>query len=243
LQLERFIPPSFDTVQTGAKAKPFTPKSFGKEKKEEPPPPPPPPTFSEAELKAAEADGYRKGFVEGELEGKKIAESELARLDHTIEAALGPLAEQLLSLFKAYNQFAREQTMATTQLAMALAQKIAGDALAKDSLPLIEPLARDCIARILGEASIVVTVQEPIAARLEEKLGRYFEHSKEPGNIVIHGDASMHPADCTIAWPQGQARITHSERLKDLQRMVDEIAAGNMHQYTDITPTNQGDAP
>lgn len=243
MQLERFIPPSFDTVQPGAKTTPFSPKAFGANKKEAPAAPPPPPSFSEADLKAAEAAGYRKGYVAGELEGKKIAEGELAQLDRNIETTLAPIAEELLSVFRAYNSFVREQAAATPALAMALAKKIAGDALAKDSLPLIEPLARDCVTRILGEASIVVTVHESIATRLEEKLGRYFEHSKEPGNIVIHGDTNVQPTDCTIVWAHGQARMSQDERLQDLQRMVDEIAVNQAHQHVDITPTNQGDMP
>ncbi len=239
MQLERFVPPSFDAVQPGAKAKPFALKSFGPEKKIEPPAPPPPPTFSEAELKAAEAAGYRKGYVEGELEGKKLAESELAKLDRQIESGLTPLAEQMKTLFSAYNSFTREQAAMAPQLAWTLAQKIAGDALAQDSLALVEPLVKECITRILGEPLITVTVHESIAPRLEEKLKRYFEHSSEPGDITIHGDANMQPADCIVTWAHGNAKLTQAERLKDISRIVDEITAHQTHQHQDLS-INQG---
>jgi hypothetical protein len=47
-------------------------------------PPPPPPTFNEEQLKAAERESYKKGFLEGTQEGRKLQDSEQAANDRKL---------------------------------------------------------------------------------------------------------------------------------------------------------------
>ncbi len=239
---QRFIPPAFDTVVPGAAAKPFTPKQFGTPKVDAPPPPPPPPTFSEAEMKTAEAAGYRKGYLEGEAQGKAIANTELAALDERLEALLAPLAAQMSTLFCAYNATVSEALATTPVLALTVAKKLAGEALKHDSLPFIEPLVTACVERVLGAPSIIITVHDTLAPRLEERLQQHFSNSQEPGDVVIHGDAGLASTDAIVAWGHGQASISQADRIAQLERVVEDIAAHRQHAYTPLSPPNQGDA-
>src|SRR5690348_4535955 len=98
MSVQRF---SFREFDEAATAKVVGSKIFlptGRLREEAPPSPPPPPTFSEEDLKAAEREAYKKGFLEGTEDGKKQAESEQAGVDReltkivdTFVGHIGPL--------------------------------------------------------------------------------------------------------------------------------------------------------
>src|SRR5262245_59546154 len=54
--------------------------------------PPPPPTFTEADLKQSEQEGYRRGFLEGEKEGRNQADAEQTVRTEQLTAAADQLS-------------------------------------------------------------------------------------------------------------------------------------------------------
>ena len=241
MQLERYIPRSLDGEEETAR-RPFLGRQFGA-RPAAPPPEPPPPSFTEAELKAAEADAYRKGFVAGEQEGKAIAEAELAQVDRQIAGLMQPLADALVRQREHYNVCLREVAALMPNLAFALARKIAGDALQADALPLVSPIAERCIATMLGAPKIVVTVDEKIVERFEARLHQQFASREAPGEVIIHGEAFADPAMCRIEWSEGAAHIATADRLAQLDRLVQEMAAlGRLH-YQPLSGEASPEAP
>lgn len=236
MQLERYIPPLVGSAMPGkAGGTAFHLQSFGKEPEEEAPLPPPPPSFSEAEMKQAEQDGYRKGFGEGEKEGKLIAQSAQAQADRAICDVLEPLTGNIQKLFDDYNAFVSTQKAALPPVALAIARKVAGKSLEGDPLPVIEQAVTACLDQLLGEPSITITVHESIATALETRIGEYFAGSQDPGEINIEGDADIAPTDCRIEWKKGGMARDTARLWQEMETIIQGIVAGALHEHHDIT--------
>lgn len=201
-----YVPPSLVPEAPGAKAEP-----------------PPPPTFTEAELKNAEQEGYRKGFLEGTKEGQLQTQSEHAEIERLLTGAVEQLYAQVQGVITEYNRFVEMQKEELPRVALAIARKVAGVALDTNPLPLIESLVIACVERMLGEPHLTVTVNDRLSDMLETRLIAHFEHSSEPGEISIQGDANFAPGDCRIEWAGGKAEHNTEQLWQQMQAIIQEM--------------------
>lgn len=237
----QFEPFQFQTSHAGVilpekRSRAFIPQTYGKNVVEEfvPPPPPPPPTFSEAELKAAEQDGYRKGFLEGEKQGKLFAESEIAMIEKNTHALLQPLAEQILSMFAHYNQFIMLQKKNLPKLALAIAQKASKETMSHQAILHVESTTIACIERMLGEPELHVYVHPELSDALEDKLARHFANSHENGDVLIHKDEKMLLGACRIEWKNGGLEYTPETFWNNMHTLIESVAAAELQTHEEI---------
>ena len=189
----------------------------------EQPAPPPPQAITESDLKRAEQEGYRRGFLEGEKEGKMQVEGDQARVAAQLEASVARLSAQMQEVLSAQRGELAQVQKFLPRLALAIARKVAGKALDVNPLPLIEEVVLQCIERILGTPQIIVTVNAALAEPLEEKLAAHFAHNQEPGEITIRGDERVGIADCRIAWGEGQAVRSTEALWGEIERLVNDM--------------------
>src|SRR5262245_54097413 len=231
VRLEKLVLKSFESavVGEGVERHRFVLPTFGADEKkpEAAPPPPPAPTFSESQLKAGEQEGYRRGFLEGTKEGKQQAESEQAGVDRDLTEAVKQVAEQIQQLLTEYNGFARERQAEVPALALAIARKVAGQALDINPLPLIESLAIQCLERLLGEPQILVTVNDRLAPAMENRLITHFAGNSDPGEISIMGDAAMQPTDLRVEWAFGKAERNTEEVWRQVEQLIGQMVANH----------------
>ena len=204
--------------------KPYTPPSLLPEDAPKPvEAPPPPPTFTEAQMKQAEQEGYRKGFLEGTKEGQMQAQSEQAEVDRKLTEAVAALAKKVEGAIAQGNAFRGEAQEVLPQLAHAVARKVAGCALDVNPLPLVESVIKACLERILGEPHIIITVNDKLSAEMEKRLSAQFSASNDPGEISIEGNAEMAPTDCRIEWDNGKAERNTEEMWKEVAQAIGDM--------------------
>lgn len=189
-------------------------------------PPLPPPTFNQEQLKAAERESHQKGFLEGIEEGKKQQDSEQAATDRKLAAVLENLARFTAPLFADYRATAVAMRQEMPKAALAIARKVAGPALKENATAVAEDAAMKCIAVILGEPKITVTVHPALAEALKAKVAQL----KSESDITVASDESLPPEDCRVEWKHGAFQRTTEKLWQDLAAVVDNLAASAKHE-------------
>jgi len=146
----------------------------------------------EAALAHAEADGFRKGMnaAEAKIEGR--ATSALERIAQAIAA----MAQGLAGLE------ARLEAE-SVEVAVAVAQKLAPELIAKEPLAEITALASSCFNQLIAAPHIVVRVAEQIYEIAQPRLEQVAHLNGFQGRLVMLAEPGMAPGDCRIEWADG----------------------------------------
>ena len=197
----------------------------GGRRKEEAPPPPPAPTFSEDQLKAAERESYKKGFLEGTEEGRKQAESEQAQTDLALLAAAENFVQTISPLFEDYRKMALQLRQDLPQVALTIARKVAGSALEQNAQAAVEDIALACVQTMIGEPKLAITVHPSLAETLERKLKALSERLHNAAHIVVSKDGAMAPSDCRVEWKYGAMERHTGALWEHIERAVANMRA------------------
>ena len=146
----------------------------------------------EVALARAEADGFRKGMntAEAKIEGR--ATSALER----IAQAIAVMAQGLAALE------ARLEAE-SVEVAVAVAQKLAPELIAKEPLAEIMALASSCFHQLITAPHIVVRVAEQIYEIAKPRLEEIAHLHGFQGRLVMLAEPGMAPGDCRIEWADG----------------------------------------
>jgi flagellar assembly protein FliH len=219
-------------------------------KQEEPPPPPPPPTFSEAEMEAAEREGYKKGFLAGEQEGRKQMESIQAGINERLVGMMGSFVSSVSPIFEHYRETLLQLQADMPRAALAIARKVAGDAIDRNAATIISDVAMRSCAQLVHEPELTIVAHESLADTLERQLQELASRLPAATQIVIVRDPAMPISDCRIEWRNGSlARITEElwQNLETAISNIQLIGARDAHARMDVlqahvqsgaTPTN-----
>ena len=146
----------------------------------------------EAALARAEADGFRKGMnaAEAKIEGR--ATSALERIAQAIAAMTQGLAALEARL-----------EAESVEVAVAVAQKLAPELIAKEPLAEITALASSCFHQLIAAPHIVVRVAEQIYEIAQPRLEQIAHLHGFQGRLVMLAEPGMAPGDCRIEWADG----------------------------------------
>jgi len=224
--------------------KPFLPT--GRKKEEAAPPPPPPPSFSEDQMKAAERDGYQKGFLDGVIEGKNQAANEQTAIDTTLTELVEKFASHYAPLFNLYRDMLKVQAAQLPKIAHTIAKKVAGDALEKNSYAFIEEICLRCVNAMMHEPKLVITVHESMKTTLETKIGMAARALQMGSEITVVGDANITPANCRVEWKNG-AMVRDTDSLwQQVEQVVANMVTSSENEaqaLANAVETSQGLAP
>jgi len=187
--------------------------------------PPPPPTFSEEELKAAERESYKKGFLEGTQEGRKQAESEQAAVEKQLSETAEKFTQFLSPLLADYRARALEIKEQMPKVALAIARKVAGHALGENAPAAVEEVALRCVEAMATEPKLTITVHESLGDALEKKLQAIADRLPAATDIVIQRDPQMEKADCRIEWSHGMMKRDTADLWAQIEKAVDNLSA------------------
>lgn len=214
-----------DATALRAAARPHVPGARRKEG-----PPPPPPVFTEEQVKAAERDGYKKGFLEGTEEGKRQAESEQAAVDRRLAETAEKFAHAVGPLLDDYRKTVIQLRADLPKVALSIARKVAGDALAENAQAAVEGVAMSCVEAMAGEPKLCITVHASLAATLEKKLKELAQRLQSPADILVSGDETMAAADCRIEWKYGACERHTGQLWERVEAAVAAMAAAAPHE-------------
>jgi flagellar assembly protein FliH len=150
------------------------------------------PAAHEAALAHADADGFRKGMnaAEAKIEGR--ATSALER----IAQAIATMAQGLAALE------ARLEAE-SVEVAVAVAQKLAPELIAREPLAEITALASSCFHQLIAAPHIVVRVAEQVYEIAKPRLEQIAHLNGFQGRLVMLAEPGMAVGDCRIEWADG----------------------------------------
>lgn len=161
------------------------------------------PTFSEEDLKNAEREAYKKGFLEGKKEGNIEAQNEQAAIDKQLLEKVDGFAGNIYPLFQSYQSMALLLRQEMPKVAMAVARKVAGEALDANAKAVIEALSLSCLQHMIKEPKFCITVHTSLSATLEKKMGELAASKPDLPAIQVLGNEQLNVADCKIEWAGG----------------------------------------
>ncbi|KQP73600.1 flagellar assembly protein FliH [Methylobacterium sp. Leaf113] len=144
----------------------------------------------------AEAEGYARGLREGQA----MAEQQIqARLSDAI-TRLGLAAAGLIGQSDARDLSREDEAM---DFAVALARKIAGEALDAQPLAAIGDAARAALQHLRGVPHLVVRVHESLVDDSEALVKRLARERGFEGRLVVLGEPDLAPGDARMEWADG----------------------------------------
>lgn len=160
----------------------------------------------------AEARGHAAGLAQGRAEAEAQVQARLAdAVNRLALTAAGLLA-------RADEQDAAREAQAL-DFAVALARRIAGDALDAQPLAAIAEAARDALQHLRGVPHLVVRVNEALVEDAEALVKRLARERGYEGRLVVLGEPDMPPGDARMEWADGgvvrerariEATLTHA---------------------------------
>lgn len=178
----------------------------------------PPPTFSEAELAAAVAAARQEARAEAEAEVRAAMSASQAERQ---AQALERIAAQLEARQAALDHALAERATASRELALALAETLAAQALARQPLADVGAMLRDLVAHLEGQPRLELHLPpaliEPGAALLAEVAG----DAGYRGELVVEADPSLDPGDARLCWQDGAAERNQAELERAVAAVVD----------------------
>lgn len=179
----------------------------------------PPPKFSTEEIEAAKLAAY----AEGEAAGRNAAYGEHQQ---NIEQALQAIAGMLGQIAGAQEQARVAARKEATELAAAIARKLAGRLIARQPQDQIEALVLRCMDDMRDEPRLVVRAAESIVQLLDQRVDQLVAQSGFGGKVVLVPDDTMAPTDCRIDWADGSAERHQAALEQEVDQAVERYVAG-----------------
>lgn len=168
-------------------------------------------------------DAEEAAFARGLAQGRAEAE---ARSEARIADALSRLADQARRLLaEAESEKGRIEHEAV-DLALAVAGRIAGEALAKQPLSTIEATARQAFEHLRGVPHLAVRVNDSLVEDVDTLMRRLSREKGFEGRVVVLGEPHIAPGDAKMEWADGGV-VREAQRIADdARRAVGGHVAG-----------------
>lgn len=185
--------------------------------------PPPPPSFSEEELNAAKAAAWEEGRIAGVEEEKQRQETEAKARARSIEQACQTLAREALSIAQRQQQFFVIQTQELSELAMLLAQKVAGDALAQLPEGSAKLLVQQCLPVLQQQPRVVLMVHSTIAEQMDAAMRELIDAHHFETHITVKGSDQFQPGEARLEWQDGLAERRMDTIWNQIKSIIEQI--------------------
>jgi flagellar assembly protein FliH len=222
-----------------AGAQPFLPG--GRRRSEAPPPPPP--IFNETHVKAAEAQSYKKGFLDGIEEGKKQQDNEQASNDRTLMASLERMLNNLAPVFADYRNTIVRAQQDLPKAALAIARKVAEGALAENAAAAVEAAAMRCVEIMLGEPKLQITVHDTLVEQVKKKVADAATRQPLAKDVMVIGQNNLAVTDCRIEWKDGALTRDTGKIWEEIARVVEGMSSSATHDAQTKMDTLQAQVP
>lgn len=175
-----------------------------------------PPTVTLADHKRLVSEADEAGFARGLTAGRDTTmQSQAARVADTSERLVSSVVEILGEMDARQRQYERE----AVELAVALAQKLAGAALRRAPLAEIEAAAAECFAETRATPHVVVRVSTDMVEEVQDRLTTIASEKGFAGRLIVLGEPEISTGDCRFEWADGgivrdaaviEAAVTHA---------------------------------
>jgi flagellar assembly protein FliH len=179
----------------------------------------PPPKFSADDIEQAKATAY----AEGEAAGRSAAHGEH---EHNLEQALHNIAMQLAAIAGSEQRAQIAARTEATELAVAIARKLAGRLIERQPLDQVEALVLRCMDDMREEPRLVIRAAEAVVQQLDARIDQLVAQSGFGGKVALVPDETMAPTDCRINWADGSAERRQAALEQEVDQAVERYLAG-----------------
>jgi flagellar assembly protein FliH len=146
------------------------------------------------------ADAERRGIERGRAEGRAQA---MAENDAALAATVARLAEAAMGMLARADEDREAFEREAIAFAMALAQKLAGDALARFPMDAIAQVARSSFEHLRGVPHLVVRVNDDLVENTDALMKKIARERGFEGRLVIMGEPDIARGDARLEWADG----------------------------------------
>jgi flagellar assembly protein FliH len=151
---------------------------------------------SDMDVATAREQGHAEGFAAGREAARAEANAALTHM-------AGVIAAQAERLLAAQDERATSIEASAAAVAVTMARRLAGAALAEKPNALIEEAARECIVHARSAPHLAVRVNEAAVEDAERLFGRLARESGYAGKVVILGEPEIAAGDARFEWADG----------------------------------------
>jgi len=144
----------------------------------------------------AEAVAYRNGFAAGQAQAENETNQRIAVTLALIGDGIGRIEHALASIE------ARLETEAV-EVAVAVANKLAPELIAREPFAEISALATECFRHLVATPHVAVRVGRETFDGTRERLEEIARAHGFEGRLVVAPDDTLAPGDCRIEWSDG----------------------------------------
>jgi flagellar assembly protein FliH len=146
------------------------------------------------------ADAERRGAERGRAEGRAQA---MAENDAALAATVARLADAATGMLARADEDREVFEREAIAFAVALARKLAGDALARFPMDAIAQVARSSFEHLRGVPHLVVRVNEELVEKTDALMKKIARERGFEGRLVIMGEPEIAKGDVRLEWADG----------------------------------------
>ncbi len=176
------------------------------------------------------ATAREQGFSEGFAQGREAAEAQASAALTHMAGVIAAQAERLLAAQDARNDMIEA---AAAMLAVRIARRMAGAALADKPNAIMEQAARECLVHARMAPHLAVRVNEAHVDDAERLFGKLARESGYAGKVIILGEPEILPGDARFEWADGGVVIDSAA----LDHMISTAAETVLGQRAASTPS------
>jgi flagellar assembly protein FliH len=150
----------------------------------------------EANLMAADAAAYQRGFAAAKAEVLAEAEQQTA-------AALEHIAAKLEDVMRGLSGVEARLETEAVDVAVAVAKKLAAALIEREPLAEISALAMDCFRHLVTAPHVVVRVNDAQHASVGKPIEDMVRARGLASHLVVLAESDIHVGDCRIEWADG----------------------------------------
>lgn len=181
---------------------------------------PPAPVYNEADLDAArlavKAQAYAEGFAAGLQEAKQQAD---AKTDE-VNALIAHLGQQIDSLHPHYRALLETEATYTSQLALALARKVAAEALTARAEEVIAAVVAQAMHVIFSKPRLVIELHPDMFERTLERVETQLRTGGFEGEIQFKANSALDASDVRLDWVSGSVARSTAGIWQELEAII-----------------------
>ena len=141
-------------------------------------------------------------------------------VDRKLTEIVEKFATTVSPLFEDYRKSTLALQEQMPKIALAIARKVAGQALAENAQAVIDGLALQCCEAMLKEPKLTITVHESMGDTLARKVEQLAERLQSAADIVILRDPAMPAADFRVEWNQGVMERQTEQLWQQVEKVI-----------------------
>jgi flagellar assembly protein FliH len=179
----------------------------------------PKPRFTDDDLVNARREGQEAGFQMGLEQATRQQEAKVA-------ATLSEAAQALVGLDHALQTGLESIKADATQVALAVAARLAPALIERQPLTELSEMVADCLRQMPTEPRVVIRVADPLVDALQPHVNELGRATGFAGQLVLIGEPEMAAGDARVEWADGGAERNLAALHADIAAAVDRYCRG-----------------